>query len=119
MRRDPWDKAYPPLSDEEARQILDRILFGEGEGGGFMASAIDGVASGQAILDVTVRDALEAFQGNCWDNQHDGGANKGDLIEVNRLFRWLGAPELCDDWEQVDALVPDDAPGEERWAARP
>ena len=62
---------------------------------------------------------LEAFRGNCWDDQHDGGAHRQDLVDVNRLFGYLGAPEIRDDLDDVLALVADDASDEERWENRP
>lgn len=111
-----WD-AYPPLSDETARLMLHEILFDAG----FMLAAID---CADSPAGVTVLDALEAFRGNCWDDQHDGGAHRQDLIDVNRLFSWLGpiagpaTIALRDPFAEVHGLVSDDAPDDERWAQR-
>lgn len=107
-----WDDAFPALSDETAALILGEILFGHG----FAQSAID---SADNRLAVTLLDMLEAFRGNCWDDQHDGGAHRRDLIDVNRLLGYLGAPQIRDDLDEVLDLVSDDASDEERWENRP
>ena len=107
-----WDAAYPVLTDDTARLILHEILFDAG----FMRSAID---CDDSPGGVTVLDALRSFQGNCWDDQHEGGAHRQDLIDVNRLFGWLRRADLQDELGEVLALVADDAPDDVRWGARP
>jgi hypothetical protein len=107
-----WDDAFPALCDETADMILHEILFEQG----FAQSAID---CADNRLAVTLLDMLEAFRGNCWDDQHEGGAHRQDLIDVNRLFGYLDAPEIRDDLDDVLALVADDASDEERWDNRP
>lgn len=106
-----WAGAYPGLSVETAGQITCEILVEAG----FMRAAIE---CADNVAGVTVLDALLAFHGNCWDDQHEGGAHRQDLIDVNRLFGWLSRPDLQDDFDEVHALVGDDTPDEERWQAR-
>jgi hypothetical protein len=95
-----WDEAFPPLTGETAAAILDEILFDAG----FARLAIE---TADDRLAVTIADVLEAFRGNCWDDQHDGGAHRQDLIDVNRLVRYLGDPD-GDDLAEVLDLPGDD-----------
>jgi hypothetical protein len=95
-----WDEAFPPLTGETAADILGEILFDAG----FARLAIE---TADDRLAVTLADVLEAFRGNCWDDQHDGGAHRQDLIDVNRLVRYLGDPD-GDDLTEVLALPHDD-----------
>jgi hypothetical protein len=109
-----WDAAYPPLTDEAACLLIRESLV-DSE---FLWLAIM-LPPGGERAEVTVLDAVTSFQGNCWDDQHDGGAHRRDLVDANRLLGWIGRPDLRDDYADVHSLVSDDAPEPEHWENRP
>ena len=106
-----WEGAYPVMTDETAISILNQILW-EAE---FVRAAISEAAGEgpQRILAVTVKDVLLSFQENCWADQGEGGAHRGDLIHLNRAWAYLGQPQFCDDLDEVLGLPPDDPGGPE------
>jgi hypothetical protein len=105
-----WEDAYPVMTDETALSILNQILW-EAE---FVHAAMrEAAAEGpQHILAVTVKDVLLSFQDSCWADQGEGGAHRGDLTHLNRIWVYLGQPQFCDDLGDVLDLPPDDDPGD-------
>jgi hypothetical protein len=106
-----WQTAFPALTDDAAEMILHGILSGPAQAAAIAVQIADNP------LQVTVAGMLDVFRGNCWDDQHDGGAHRQDLIDVNRLIIHLGGEP--DDLAEVLALVDDDMPEPERWEQRP
>jgi hypothetical protein len=109
-----WIPAYPPLSDETACLVMQEILV---DTEFLYLTAVDPPSGERG--EVTLVDAVTTFAGNCWDDQHDGGAHRQNLIDANRLLIWLGRPDLTDDYNDVQSLIGDDVPEPERWASRP
>jgi hypothetical protein len=99
-----WESAFPALTDEVALGMISDIVA---DLGWLMIE----VRAADDPLGVEVRDALRAFQGGCWDDQHDGGAHKQDLIDVNRIWLWYGpnAYTLLDPLAEVLGLEDDEA----------
>ena len=60
------------------------------------------------VANIRVVDVVVAHRDNLWDDQHDGGAHKDDLLEANRLLLWLGYAELCDDYRSWSTLPSDE-----------
>lgn len=106
-----WSE-YPPFTEYEAQQAILEILVQQE----FLVSEIEDADTPKDALKVTVQDALEAFQGNCYDDQHDGGAHKEDLILVNRVYQWAGMSELQDNCESIQELPEDKDEDSEEWS---
>lgn len=94
-----WADAYPVLTDQAATALLADVMFDAGFLHHAMLSA-DGDGA-----EVTVLEIVLGFIGNCWDDQHDGGAHRRDLINANRLLGWLGRDDMQDGLAEVLALV--------------
>jgi len=77
------------ISRAELGLLLDEILIRLG----WLEQAISQPDLPSGIRAVTVGDAVEAFRGNCWDDHHDGGEHKFDLLLARKVMLAIGYPE--------------------------
>src|SRR5262252_2378864 len=81
------------ISRAELGLLLDEILIRLG----WLEQAISAPDWAAQIRAVTVGDAVEAFRGNCWDDHHDGGEHKFDLLLARKVMLAIGYPEAAVD----------------------
>jgi hypothetical protein len=106
-----WSQLEPFDAGDAQRAILEVLVDLE-----FLTSAMDCEDTPKQSLQVTVLGCLEDFQGNCFDDQHDGGAHREDLILVNRIYQWAGQTESQDNCASILELPEDEGEDSEEWS---
>jgi hypothetical protein len=86
--------------DRQAHAILEDILAQ------YAGVACDQEDDPTRVANLRVIDILDRYRDNLWDDQGEGGAHKDQILAVNRLFVWMGYPEMCDqhlEWAMLAA----------------
>lgn len=95
---------FEPFEDDQQAKVVLNLILDE-----YLDNTIEMEANPIKLASLRIVDVLVSVRNYYWDDQRDCGARKDDILAVNKLFMWMGYPELCDNFWEWANLLSDEA----------